>query len=164
MDLVTPEPGLLIWASVSFILLLILLKKFAWGPIMLALKTREEMIEAAIVDAQQARKEVEELSITKKQILEEAKKERIALIKEAQDFKAQIIEEAKSIAQKESEKMISAARAQIEQEKINAIRDIKNQVAVLSVDIAGVILKQELSSSTKQQALIDDYLKDVTFN
>ncbi len=164
MDLVTPEPGLLIWASVSFILLLILLKKFAWGPIMLALKTREEMIEAAIVDAQQARKEVEELSITKKQILEEAKKERIALIKEAQDFKVQIIEEAKSIAQKESEKMISAARAQIEQEKINAIRDIKNQVAVLSVDIAGVILKQELSSSTKQQALIDDYLKDVTFN
>lgn len=164
MDLVTPEPGLLIWASVSFILLLILLKKFAWGPIMLALKTREEMIGAAIVDAQQARKEVEELSITKKQILEEAKKERIALIKEAQDFKVQIIEEAKSIAQKESEKMISAARAQIEQEKINAIRDIKNQVAVLSVDIAGVILKQELSSSTKQQALIDDYLKDVTFN
>lgn len=164
MDLVTPEPGLLIWASVSFILLLILLKKFAWGPIMLALKTREEMIEAAIVDAQQARKEVEELSITKKQILEEAKKERIALIKEAQDFKAQIIEEAKSIAQKESEKMISAARAQIQQEKLNAIRDIKNQVAVLSVDIAGVILKQELSSSTKQQALIDDYLKDVTFN
>lgn len=164
MDLVTPEPGLLIWASVSFILLLILLKKFAWGPIMLALKTREEMIEAAIVDAQQARKEVEELSITKKQILEDAKKERIALIKEAQEFKVQIIEEAKSTAQKESEKIVAAARAQIEQEKLNAIRDIKNQVAVLSVDIAGVILKQELSSSTKQQALIDDYLKDVTFN
>lgn len=164
MDLVTPEPGLLIWSSVSFILLLILLKKFAWGPIMLALTTREEMIESSIVDAQQARKEVEELSITKKQILEEAKRERIALLKEAQDFKAQIIEEAKAIAQKESEKIVTAARAQIEQEKVNAIRDIKNQVAILSVDIAGVILKQELSSTTKQQALIDDYLKDVTFN
>ncbi len=164
MDLVSPEPGLLIWSSVSFIFLLLILRKFAWSPILHALTTREEMIESAIIDAQKARKEVDELSVMKKEMLEEAKRERVALLKEAHDFKNQIVEEARKVAQKEGEQIVANARAQIHQEKLNAIRDIKNQVAILSVDIAGILLKQELQSTQKQQSLIEDYLKDVTFN
>ena len=164
MDLVTPEPGLLIWSSVSFILLLLLLKKFAWRPIIQALQAREEMIEGSIADAQKARKEVDELSILRKSMLEEAKRERVALLKEAQELKMQIIDEAKKIARNESDLMLKEARIQIQQEKANALREIKNQVAILSVDIAGVLLKSELEASPKQQALIENYLKDVTFN
>ena len=164
MDLVTPEPGLLIWSSVSFILLLLLLKKFAWRPIIQALQAREEMIEGSIADAQKARKEVDELSILRKSMLEDAKRERVALIKEAQELKTQIIDEAKKIARNESDLMLKEARIQIQQEKANALREIKNQVAILSVDIAGVLLKSELEASPKQQALIENYLKDVTFN
>ncbi len=164
MDLVTPEPGLLIWSSVSFILLLLLLKKFAWRPIIQALQAREEMIEGSIADAQKARKEVDELSILRKSMLEEAKRERVALLKEAQELKTQIIDEAKKIARNESDLMLKEARIQIQQEKANALREIKNQVAILSVDIAGVLLKSELEASPKQQALIENYLKDVTFN
>lgn len=164
MDLVTPEPGLLIWSSVSFILLLLLLKKFAWRPIIQALQAREEMIEGSIADAQKARKEIDELSILRKSMLEEAKRERVALLKEAQELKTQIIDEAKKIARNESDLMLKEARLQIQQEKANALREIKNQVAILSVDIAGVLLKSELEASPKQQALIENYLKDVTFN
>ncbi len=164
MDLVTPEPGLLIWSSVSFILLLLLLKKFAWRPIIQALQAREEMIEGSIADAQKARKEVDELSILRKSMLEDAKRERVALLKEAQELKTQIIDEAKKIARNESDLMLKEARIQIQQEKANALREIKNQVAILSVDIAGVLLKSELEASPKQQALIENYLKDVTFN
>ena len=164
MDLVTPEPGLLIWSSVSFILLLLLLKKFAWRPIIQALQAREEMIEGSIADAQKARKEVDELSILRKSMLEEAKRERVALLKEAQELKTQIIDEAKKIARNESDLMLKEARIQIQQEKANALREIKNQVAILSVDIAGVLLKSELEASPKQQASIENYLKDVTFN
>ncbi len=164
MDLVTPEPGLLIWSSVSFILLLLLLKKFAWRPIIQALQAREEMIEGSIADAQKARKEVDELSILRKSMLEDAKRERVALLKEAQELKMQIIDEAKKIARNESDLMLKEARIQIQQEKANALREIKNQVAILSVDIAGVLLKSELEASPKQQALIENYLKDVTFN
>lgn len=164
MDLVTPEPGLLIWSSVSFILLLILLKRFAWSPIIQALQAREEMIEGSIADAQHARKEVDELSILRKSMLEEAKRERVSLLKEAQELKSQIIEEARKIARNESDLMLKEARIQIQQEKANVLRDIKNQVAILSVDIAGLLLKSELESSPKQKALIENYLKDVTFN
>ncbi|MBP8850499.1 MAG: F0F1 ATP synthase subunit B, partial [Breznakibacter sp.] len=153
-----------IWSSVSFILLLLLLKKFAWRPIIQALQAREEMIEGSIADAQKARKEVDELSILRKSMLEDAKRERVALLKEAQELKMQIIDEAKKIARNESDLMLKEARIQIQQEKANALREIKNQVAILSVDIAGVLLKSELEASPKQQALIENYLKDVTFN
>lgn len=164
MDLVSPEPGLLFWTSLSFIILILVMKKYAWGPIMQAVSAREEMIEGAIVDSLKARKEIDELVLLKKSMMDEAKKERNSLIKEANDLKTQLIDEARLSAQKDAELIISNARAQIQQEKLNAIRDIKNQVAILSVDIAGMLIKEELNSSQKQQSLIDNYLKDVTFN
>lgn len=164
MGLLSLDPGLIFWSTITFGLVFILLRVYAWKPILHALKTREETIEFALAAAEKAKAEVEDLNASKIQIMNEAKVERDSMIKEARELKQNILDDAKSKAQEEADKIIESARLQIQREKNEAILDLKEKVAEFSVDIAGKLLEEELESTDKQKAIIDKYLQEVNFN
>jgi F-type H+-transporting ATPase subunit b len=162
--LVSPGIGLIFWTSIVFLLLIFILGKFAWKPILKAIKEREEGIENALKSAEKAKLEMEELKAGNEKILNEARNERDLLLKEARETKDAIVNEAKVKANQEAERILSNAREQINAEKNAAIADLKSQVATLSIDIAEKILKSELSTDEKQKALVNNLMKDVNLN
>lgn len=164
MELVKPEFGLIFWMCISFGLILFLLGKFAWKPIMTMLHEREKSIQTALDAADRAKKELVSLQTSNERIINEARLEREKLLKEARETKEKIISEAKGLATKEGDRMLKMARENIQNEKMAAITELKNQVAVLSIEIAEKILKAELSSDEKQKSLINTLLKDVNLN
>ena len=164
MELVTPEIGLIFWSTLSFLLLLFILRKFAWKPILKAVGDREEGIKNALATAENARKEMQNLTADNERILKEARTERDGLLKEAREIKENIISEAKDEAQQQAEKVIKQAKATIQAEKQAAIADLKNQVAELSIGIAEKVVRQELSDKDKQIELVEKMLKEVTIN
>ncbi len=163
-SLIEPAIGLIFWTTITFILLLILLGKFAWKPILTAIKTREKGIEDALASADKALNDMRELKSSNEKILAEARAERDNLLKEARDTKDAIIAEAKAKSQTEADRIMSSAREQITNEKNAAVAELKNQVATLSIEIAEKILRSELSSDEKQKALVSNLMKDVTLN
>jgi F-type H+-transporting ATPase subunit b len=164
MELVKPSIGLIFWMIVSFSIILFLLKKFAWKPILEMIKEREDSIEKALISAEGARQEMKTLQASNERILNEAKQERDSLLKEAREMREKLIAESKEIASKEGERLLKIARENIQNEKMAAITELKNQVATLSIDIAEKILKTELSSDEKQKNLVNTLLKDVNLN
>lgn len=164
MDLVTPGIGLIFWSTLIFIILLVLLKKFAWSPILGAVKTREESIQNALLSAEQAKKDMQNLQADNERILKEARAEREAMLKEAREIKDKMISDSKEQAKAEGDKMIKQAQSAIESEKKAAMADIKSQVAELSVEIAEKLLREELSNKKEQQKLVDKLLGDVKLN
>jgi F-type H+-transporting ATPase subunit b len=164
MELVRPDFGLIFWMVISFSIILILLKKFAWKPILGMIKEREESIENALASAERAKEEMKALQSSNEKILAEARSERDHMLKEAREIREQMIAEAKGLAAKEGERMLKSARENIQNEKMAAITDLKNQVASLSIEIAEKILKSELSSDEKQKSLVNTLLKDVNLN
>ncbi len=164
MELVQPSIGLIFWMTVSFGIILFLLTKFAWKPILKMVKEREDSIDAALKSAEQAKAEMKSLKSENERILAEARNERDLLLKEARDIKDKIIAEAKLSATTEGERLLKAARENIQNEKNAAVTELKNQVAVLSIQIAEKILKAELSSDEKQKTLVKTLLQDVNLN
>ncbi len=164
MDLVTPAIGLVFWTVVIFILLLVVLRLFAWKPILNAINERNESINDALKSADNAKEEMAKLKADNEQILKEARIERDKIIKEARDMKEKTLSEAKSQAKVEADSIIASTKAAIENEKRAAINDIKNQVAALSIEIAEKILSKELSNKESQKALIEDLLNKTTIN
>lgn len=164
MELLTPSIGNIFWTTVVFLILVVLLSKFAWRPILSAVRTRENNIQDALNQAKLAKKEMEQLKADNEKIIREAKVERDAILKEAREIKERIVEEAKVAAQTEGDKMLEAARQSIAAEKNAAMADIKNQIGALSVQIAETILKQKLESSDAQNALVENYLNNSNNN
>lgn len=164
MELVTPGIGLIVWSTIIFGLLLILLKKFAWKPILNAVKAREERIKGALESAEEVKLEMEKLKADNEEILKEARNERNKLLSEARDIKEKMIVDAKTLANDEAKKIIETARLNIQSEKDAAISDLKKQVAFLSVDIAEKILQIKLKESKEQKQLIDKYLDKISIN
>ena len=164
MGLVLPDYGLLFWMILTFLIVLFILKKFAWKPILGSLKEREESIDQALKSADKAREDMAKLQADNEKILAEARQEREQLLKEAREVKQKLIEDAKEKATQEAEKIIASAKQTIENEKTLAIEDIKNNIASLSIQIAEKILKQQLADPKQQQELMDKYLKDVKLN
>ena len=164
MDLVTPGFGLIFWTSVVFIILLVLLKRMAWTPILNNVDARNKSIEDALEAAKNAREEMSNLKADNDRILKEARAERDEMLKEAREIKANIISEAKNAAKDEADKMIASAKVVIENEKAGAISELKNTVGSLSVDIAEKVLRAELKDVDKQNAFIADMLKDIKLN
>lgn len=162
--LLSPSIGLMFWTLLAFITVLILLKKFAWKPILGALKEREESIQNALDSAKKAREEIAGLKADNEKIVQEAKIERDKILKEARELKETMLVEAKQKAQSEGEKLLTAARESIQNEKMAAITELKNQVASLSIEIAEKILKEELKSTDKQKTLISNLLQQVNMN
>ena len=164
MELVKPEFGLIFWMTLSFLIVLFLLKKFAWKPILDSLKERETSIEDALNSAKKARDEVSNMKAENERILQEARNERDVLLKQARETKDQIVNEARGKAQIEADRIITIARETINNEKMAAITELKNQVATLSIEIAEKVIRQQLSTDEKQKALVNDLLKDVKLN
>jgi len=150
--------------TILFLLLIFLMVKFAWKPILRALNDREEGIKNALESADLAKREMENLNADNERLLKEAREERDSLMKEARELKAKMIDDAKEEAKAEADKMIKNAQAAIESEKKAAVADIKNQVASLSVEIAEKVVKEELSNKDKQLKLVADMLGDATLN
>ena len=164
MELVKPDLGLLFWMIVSFSILLYVLIKFAWKPILKALKDREKAISKSLLAAQKTKDEMAKIEFGNERITALANLERAGILKEAKDLKNKIIEEAKETAKKEASKIVKEARDSVEKVKNEAINEIKNQIALLSIDIAENILKQHLGDKSKQKELIDDLVKDIDLN
>lgn len=164
MQLVTPGIGLVFWMLLSFSILLFILTKFAWKPILNMLKEREGSIEKALQSAEQAKEEMARLQADNEKIINEAKIERDKLIKEAREAKEKILGDAKGEALKESLKILENARLSIEQEKLAAIKEIKNQVAALSVNVAEKILRKELAAENKQKDFVESLIGDIKLN
>lgn len=164
MELVKPDFGLVFWMTVSFLIVVFILRKFAWGPILTSLKERETSINDALNSAKKAKEEVANMKAENERILQEARNERDKMLKEARDTKDAIVSEARSKAQVEGDRIITIARETIQNEKLAAITELKNQVATLSIDIAEKVIRQQLAGDDKQKALVNDLLKDVKLN
>ena len=162
MELVTPGLGLIFWTSVVFLLLIFLLKKFAWSPILKAVDDRNKSIDEALSSAEKAKVEMEQLSANNEKILQEARIERDSIIKEARAIKENTISEAKSKASSEAEKIILSAKEQISNEKMKAMIELKNEIADISIQMAEKIIKSELKDVKSQKKLIEETLKNQT--
>mgnify|MGYP001502199925 FL=1 len=160
MDLITPDVGLLFWTLVSFIILYIILRKFAWGPILTAVKEREESIKAALDAADNAKKEMENLKADNEKILNEAKTEREIMLKEAREMKSKLISDAENEAKAKAKTMVEAAKTAIQNEKNSAMNELKNTVVDLSVGIAEKLISEELADKDKQLKMIEEILDD----
>ena len=164
MDLITPEFGLVFWTAITFLFLLIILRKFAWKPILGAVSDREEGIKDALASAENARKEMQNLTADNERILQEARGEREAMLKDAREMKNKMIDDAKTEAQKQANNMIAQAQVAIESEKKAAMAELKSHVANLSVDIAEKVVRQELTNKDKQLELVESMLSEAKLN
>ncbi|OIP01734.1 MAG: ATP synthase F0 subunit B [Bacteroidetes bacterium CG2_30_32_10] len=164
MELVTPNIGLVFWMTLAFGILLFILGKFAWKPIMKMIKERENTIEEALQTAEKTKLEMANLQLSNEKLLKEAKEEREALLREARKIKDGIVLEAKHKATDEANKIIESARLSIQNDKMAAITELKNQIASLSIEIAEKILNAELADKDKQNLLINKFLDEVKLN
>ena len=161
MELIKPAFGLIFWMVLSFGMVLYLLRKYAWKPILNSLKEREMSIADALNAAVKARQEMENLTADNENLLAEARNERDVILKEARNAKDSIISEARNKATEEADRLLRIARENIQNEKMAAITELKNQVANLSIEIAEKIMRTRLNDEEKQNALISNLLEDV---
>jgi len=164
MELVNPGIGLIFWMTVAFVAILYILGKFAWKPILKALKERETSIGEALHAADKAREEMKQMKFSNEQLLQEAKNERDAILAQARKIKDSIIEESKVKANEEANRILVSAKVNIENEKMSALTDLKNQIGELALEIASKILMRELSEPKQQEEYIKELIKDVKFN
>ncbi len=164
MDLITPDFGLFFWMLVTFMLVFIILKKFAWKPIVQTLKEREDNIREGIENAEAAKGELENVRIKSDRIVSQAIVERDKLIRQGREIKETIVTEARAKAEEEAKKAVESARVIIEEQKTAAINQIKLQVASLSIEIAEKILRKKLKDDKEQMELMDSLLDDFELN
>lgn len=164
MELINPGIGLIFWMTLSFGIVLFILAKFAWKPILKSLHEREDTIDQALNEANQAREEMKELKFSNEELLKEAKEERDGILRDARKVKETIIEDSKAKANEEANRIVESAKESIQNEKMAAMTDLKNQLATLSIEIAEKILKEELSEDKKQKEYVQKLIDDVKFN
>lgn len=164
MELVKPGLGLVFWMTITFSIVLFLLSKFAWKPILNSIREREDSINNALNAAEDARKQMSALQANNEKLLNEARAEREKMLKEAQEMKENIISQAKKTADDEAQKLIAKANASIESAKLNAMNELKTQVAVLSVDLAEKVLRKKMEDRSQQEAFVNENLKSITLN
>ena len=156
--------GLFFWHLLIFIGLIFLLKKYAWKPILDSINERDESIRDALSKAEIAKKEMEILKSDNEKIMKEAILERDKILKEGNDKKNEIISQAKEVAKKEAEKILKDAQVSIDLERKAAMKDLKDQIAIFSIDIAKKIINKDLSKNSNQEDLINTYLDDINSN
>jgi F-type H+-transporting ATPase subunit b len=164
MDLILPSSGLIFWQLIAFLALLFILIKFAWKPMLAALEERESSIENALKSAERARNEMANLKADNERLLQEARLERDNILKKAQEASVKMIEDAKNEAAKVAAQQIENAKAVIETEKKAALTEVKNQVALLTLEVTEKLLRRTLADETSQKALVDEFVKDIKLN
>ena len=163
-SLTSPAIGTIFWAVLIFTLFFLILAKFAWKPILSALRQRDDMIKGSLEAAEKARKDMLQLQSDNEAILKKAREEREDILKEARDIRDKLIAEAKGRATLEASKIVENAKAGIEREKSKALSEIHDQLATLSVEIASKLLGEKLSHTGEQEKLINKYLEDLNLN
>lgn len=156
--------GLFVWQTILFVGLLLLLRKFAWKPILNAVNEREEKIADSLAMAEKAKEEMKALQSQNENLLKEARAERDAMIKDAKETASKMVEDAKSSAKEEGAKILASAKDSINSEKAAAISELKTQVAAFSIEIAEKVVRGELASDDKQKALADKLAEDINLN
>ncbi len=164
MSLINPGFGLVIWMTIALIVVLYVLGKYAWKPIMNALKEREDSIEESLRAADKAREEMKDLQFDNEKLLREAKDDRDAILREARKIKEKILDEAKDKANIEAGIIVESAKERIQNEKRAAIIEIKNSIATISIEIAEKILREEFKDKKKQAVYIEKMLKETRLN
>ncbi len=163
-ELIEPSLGLIFWTGISFLILLFLLRKFAWKPILDAVNTREENITAALATAEKARAEIADLSKENEKLLAETRLEKDRILADAKKTKESILAEAKATAEAEGKRIIETARLAIETEKQAALTEVKNMVATLSIDVAEKILRRQMENKGEHEAFVKKHLEDIKLN
>jgi F-type H+-transporting ATPase subunit b len=163
-SLATPAIGTIFWTTLIFAMFFILLRKFAWKPILNAVNARDEIIKGSLEAAEKAREDMKKLQADNETILRKAREERENILKDAREIRDKMINEAKGKAVDEAEKLIEKARQGIEREKDKALSEIHEQVAFLSVEIASKLIGEKLKETEQQNRLIENYLKEINLN
>jgi F-type H+-transporting ATPase subunit b len=163
-SLTSPAIGTIFWAVLIFTLFFLILAKFAWKPILSALRQRDDMIKGSLEAAEKARKDMLQLQSDNEAVLKKAREEREDILREARDVRDKLIAEAKGRATQEASKIVENAKAGIEREKAKALSEIHDQLATLSVEIASKLLGEKLSRTGEQEKLINKYLEDINLN
>jgi F-type H+-transporting ATPase subunit b len=164
MELITPELGLFFWILVAFLIVLFLLKKFAWGPILGALDEREKSIADSIASAENIKLEMAAMKSENDQIMGQAREERSLILKEAKEAKDKIVNDAKAQATEEANKIMIEARTQINNEKMAALTDVKNQIGNLVIEVSQKVLRKELSDKSAQESYIKTLASEMKLN
>ena len=164
MSLITPGFGIFFWMTIIFLLVVFILGRYAWPPILKGLKEREESIQESLDAAKEAQEQMKKLKSENEKLLQEAKQERDAILAEARKIKEKIIEEARVKALKEADSIVESAREQINNEKRAALVEIKNLIADYSIRIAEKVLKEELKEKDRQQDYVAKLLKETNLN
>ena len=164
MDLLTPSTGLFFWQLVIFLGLFFILAKFAWKPILSGLKEREESIQTALESAERAKQEMAALQAGNEKLLKEAREERDKILRDARQAANLLQDQIQNEAKKNADKLIADARSVINTEKAAALRDVRQQVALFSLQVAERLLKKNLADDKSQKDLIDTYIKDIKPN
>lgn len=164
MDLLMPGFGLFIWTLVAFVIVFLILRKFAWKPILSSLKDREKTIADSLASAQQVKAEMAQLKSENEALLVKAREERASLIKEAKLTSDKMVADAKERAKTEYDRIITDAQAAIEQQKMAALTDVKNQVGKLVIEVAEKVLRRELGNKDEQEKYIVQLASDVKLN
>jgi F-type H+-transporting ATPase subunit b len=164
MELVKPGLGLIFWMTLTFSLVLFILSKFAWKPILNSIREREDSINNALNAAEDARKQMDALKSDNEKLLQQARLERDAMLKEAKEMKEEIISTAKKSADDEARRIVASANESIESAKLKALNELKTQVAELSVDLAEKVLRRKMNDRAEQEAFVNENLKSITLN
>ena len=164
MQLLTPPLGLLIWTLLAFLVVFFILKKYAWPQIIAGLKKREETIAESLATADRIKEEMVQFKSEHEDLLAKAREERGHILKEARDIKDQIIAEAREKAKAEANKIISNAQESIENQKMAAIIDVKNQVGKMVIEVSEKLLRKELSNKGEQEKHIKGLIDEVKLN
>lgn len=161
MDLLTPSFGLIIWTLLAFILVLFVLRKFAWGPILSALDEREKTIADSLATAEKVKTEMAQLKSENEALLAKAREERTAMLKEAKDTKDKIINEAKEQARLEAGKIMADANIALQNQKMAALTDVKNQIGNMVIEISEKVIRRSLANKPEQESYIRQLADDV---
>ena len=164
MDLLTPELGLFFWTLIAFLVLFFILRKFAWGPILSSLGDREKSIADSIATAERVKGEMTQLKSENEKLMAQAREERTLMLKEAKEMKDRIVNEAKEQAKAEANKIMIDAQQQIQQQKMAALTEVKNEIGSLAVAVAGKILRKQLSEAEGQEAYMQMLSEDIRLN
>ncbi len=164
MDLLTPELGLFFWTLVAFLAVFFILRKFAWKPILESLGEREKGIADSIATAERVKSEMSQLKAENEKLLAQAREERTAMLKDAKDIKDRIVNDAKDQAKEEANKIIIDAQQQIQQQKMAALTEVKNEIGTLAIEVAEKILRKQLSAAEGQEAYMNMLAENIKLN
>ena len=164
MDLLTPELGLFVWTLIAFLAVFFILKAFAWKPILKALNERETGIASAIASAERVKKEMSQMQAENEKIMQQAREERSAMLKEAKDQADIIISKAKESTKAITDKMVGEATQQIQQQKMAALTEVKNEIGKLAVEVAEKVLRKQLATADAQNDYAQLLAEDIKMN